>query len=265
MTRRGSQRLCRSLSAGTLAVLCCAGTVTFAGCAAKPSSAASSSLREVFPGVRVDAARRVVEFDGTVPVDAHNPKFPRVYLEVVVSTPDTRPHEALVVTTAKAAQIHAALLLAGFKPGAPGGWSRESGSLRPIAPTGDALCVWLVTRDARGTELVQSAESWVAVMPDATPLGGRNAGEGWVFAGSRLRPAKQAGEPDQYLADAEGTIVGLTTFTTETIAWSSVFSPDSKVQEPEWIARPERVPKVNTPVTVRITPVAAASPEVLGR
>jgi hypothetical protein len=265
MTQPDARCFCRSLGAVVVTTLLCAGIAAVSGCAAHPSSAEATSLREVFPGVRVDASRRVVEFDGAVPVDAHNPKFPRVYLEVVVSTPDTRPHEALVVTTAKAAQIHAALLLAGFKPGAPGGWSRESGSLRPIAPTGDALRVWLVTRDARGTELVQSAESWVAVMPDGTPLGGKNAGEGWVFAGSRLRPAKQAGEPDQYLADAEGTIVGLTTFTTETIAWSGVFSPDSKVQEPEWIARPERVPKVNTPVTVRITPAAASSPEVLGR
>jgi len=227
---------------------------TLPACSTSPTPA-SSAMREVFPGVRVDAASRTVEFDGTVPVDTHNPRFPRVYLEVVVTTPDTRPHEALVVTNAKAAHVHAALLLAGYTPGTPGSWVQEGNEIRPVAPTGEALNVWLVTRDASGRELSQRAESWIGVGNDNAPL----PGNGWVFAGSRLRAARVAGEPDQYLADNEGTIVGLTTFTTESIAWTTVFSPDSRVQEPEWIARPDRVPKVDTPVTVRLTPVTPAA------
>ncbi len=216
------------------------------GCAGV--STARGNFKEVFPGVRVDASTRTVEFDGVVPVDAHNPKFPRVYLEVLVTTPDTRPHEAVVVTKAKASQIHAALLLAGFTPGTPGSFSWQGQTLRSTPPTGDALRVWFVTRDNSGRELVQAAESWVSVLPDSQPL----AGNGWVFAGSRFRSRAGA---EEYLGDVEGTIVGLTTFSTETIAWSTVFSPDSRVKEPEWIARPDRVPKVNSAVTVRITQV----------
>lgn len=221
------------------------------GCASTPGK--SSSFKEVFPGVRLDSATRTVEFDGVVPVDAHNPKFPRVYLEVVVSTPDTRPHEALVVTKAKAAEIHAALLLAGFKPGSPGTFAWEGQTLKSTPPTGDMLRVWLVTRDASGRELVQAAESWVSVLPDNRPL----QGNGWVFAGSRFR---SRGGNEEYMGDVEGTIVGLTTFSTETVAWSTVYSPDSRIKEPEWIARPDRVPKVESAVTVRITPLTQPTP-----
>jgi hypothetical protein len=221
------------------------------GCAS--GSRTSVALKEVFPGVRLDASTRTVEFDGVVPVDAHNPKFPRVYLEVVVSTPDTRPHEALVVTKAKAAEIHAALLLAGFKPGTPGSFAWEGQTLKASPPSGDPLRVWLVTRDASGRELVQAAESWVSVLPDNRPL----EGNGWVFAGSRFRNRNGS---EEYVGDIEGTIVGLTTFSSETIAWSTVYSPDSRIKEPEWIARPDRVPKINSVVTVRITPANPHAP-----
>jgi len=221
------------------------------GCASTTKTA--DGFKEVFPGVRLNAATRTVEFDGVVPVDTHNPKFPRVYLEVAVSTPDTRPHEALVVTKAKAAEIHAAMLLAGYTPGSPGTFAWEGKTLKSTPPTGDAVRVWMVTRDTSGRELVQAAESWIAVIPGNTPL----AGNGWVFAGSRFRTRNQA---EEYLGDVEGTVVGLTTFSTETIAWATVYSPDSSVQEPEWVARPDRVPKINTPVTVRITPVIAPNP-----
>ena len=49
-----------------------------------------------------------------------------------------------------------------------------------------------------------------------------------------------------------GTIIGLTTFGSEVIAWSRVISPDSGVQAPEWIADFSKTPPANTRVRVRI-------------
>jgi hypothetical protein len=50
-------------------------------------------------------------------------------------------------------------------------------------------------------------------------------------------------------------LVGLTTFGSEVVAYPDLYSHDSAVEEPMWIADPERVPPFETPVTVRLTPV----------
>ena len=42
----------------------------------------------------------------------------------------------------------------------------------------------------------------------------------------------------------------------EAIAWPEVHSPDSDVETPVWVARSDNVPAYETPVTIRITPVA---------
>ncbi|MEM9374305.1 MAG: hypothetical protein AAGA55_11750, partial [Planctomycetota bacterium] len=52
-------------------------------------------LRELLPGVRV--AEGTVEFRGTVCADTSHPQTPVVYLELLVTAPDSREHESLVV------------------------------------------------------------------------------------------------------------------------------------------------------------------------
>ena len=59
---------------------------------------------------------------------------------------------------------------------------------------------------------------------------------------------------ERYEAQGAGTLIGLTTFGTETIAWREVISPEASIQEPEWIADKAVVPAMGTPVTVRIRP-----------
>eukprot|EP00913_Durusdinium_trenchii_P006317 g5929.t1 len=105
----------------------------------------AASMREVFAHVRVDAARRVVEFDGIVPIDCHHEDTPDVYLEVIACTKGTREHEALVMTEARPSHVHAALLLIGLTPGAPGAPAgRGEGA---IEPSGDAVRVEIVYTD----------------------------------------------------------------------------------------------------------------------
>ena len=98
---------------------------------------------DAFPYVRVDRAAGVVEFDGIVPIDAHDPKTPLVFLEEFVCTPDSREYESLVVTKAKPSHVHAALLLAGGLAGKPGEWrwaGPPEGRRKPATPTAGKTC-----------------------------------------------------------------------------------------------------------------------------
>ncbi|MBL8759773.1 MAG: hypothetical protein JNL50_00580 [Phycisphaerae bacterium] len=216
-----------------------------------PSPTAAPALREVFPGVRVDVARKLVEFDGMVPIDVHNPKSPRVYLEVIACTFDSKEHESLVVTRVKPSHVHAALLLIGLEPGAPGSWRIDEPSrVVSVPPQGSAVRVSLVfnptlpdAKEIDPAELVFNARTKAR----ASSL----AGAGFVFGGSRI--VEWQGQ-SFYDADGTGTLIGLATFGSETIAWREVFSPEATVAEPVWIADNERVPAAGTMVTVRLRP-----------
>jgi hypothetical protein len=210
-------------------------------------------LKEVFSFVRLDARNHLVEIDGSVPIDAHNEKTPRVYLEVCACIPDSKEHETLVVTKAKPSNVHAALLLAGLNPGKPGAWDWSGPALKAIPPTGDAVSVTVAyTKD--GKEVEAPITDWVIdadthkTMSDAAAPDPKNP-DHFVFAGSTIFKKK---DREGYTADYDGTLIGLTTFGGETIAWTRMYNPDSGVETPHWIAHADRVPAVGTPVVVRI-------------
>lgn len=218
---------------------------------AQDAPAPAEGMREMLPGIRVDRARRIVEFDGEVPITLEDVKAPRVYLELMVCTPDTKEHESLVVTRVRPSNVHAALLAIGLEPGRPARWTQEAGRVIPHAPTGDRLIVEFVTREEQGIERVWTPSDWVvnAKTGEAWPGGGEFGQGHWVFAGSVVEDRARR---DDYFADEAGTLVGLTSFGTEAVAWTGVLSPDSTVDEPEWIAHIENVPPLGTPVTVRL-------------
>lgn len=203
-------------------------------------------LRELLPGVRVGEG--VVEFRGEVCADLSHPQTPVVYLELLVTGPDSREHESLVVTRVKPSAIHAGLLAAGLEPGAPVRWE---GDRVGEAARGAKVRVEVATvEDGKVGEFVDLA-SWAVHqetkqrLPDAS-------GWGLVFAGSRM-------DERGYAADQTGTIIGLTGFGTEVVAAAWGLSPQAAVDEPVWIVDKERVPKVGTPVVVRV--IAADKPE----
>jgi hypothetical protein len=205
-------------------------------------------MREVFPHVRVDAKAKMVEFDGFVPIDAHVADAPLVFLEVVACTTDTKEHEALVVTQARASQVHAALLLIGLEPGSPGKWELKGDDLVPVDPTGPSVDVLISWTDEAGARVSRRPVEMVSRFDGGAPFDPDGTGR-WLFAGSQM--VTRAGR-EWYDADGAGTLIGLTTFGSETIAWSRVISPDASVQDPEWVAKKETVPRVGTPVTVQV-------------
>lgn len=208
------------------------------------------SLVQLFPAVRVDRVQRFVEFDGTIPIDAHDPGAPNVYLELIACTRDSREHESLVVTSAKPSHIHAALLLLGLEPGTP----ERLDPSAPMPATGPTLRIEILfkadnqTTTRRVEELIINAKTG-KTLPN----------QQWVFAGSRFlpKPNNNGTTTEVYDADGTGTLIGLATFGSETIAPRAGFSPQASVAEPVWIARKETLPKIGTPVTVRLHPINA--------
>jgi hypothetical protein len=215
---------------------------------------APPALRELFPLVRADLSAKIVEFDGIVPINCHDPATPDVYLELVACTPDTREHESLVMTKARPSHVHAALLAIGLQPGKPGAWKFENKKLLPIPPEGDGLALTLVYHDASGKAIECPVTDWIINARDGSPFAPRDHDETkprWVFAGSvmAMRQGKEV-----YDADGAGTFIGLCTFGSEVIAWRDTISPEAMIEEPVWIADPKKVPAAGTPVTVRIRP-----------
>lgn len=199
-------------------------------------------LRELLPGVRVGEG--VVEFRGEVCADLSHPQTPVVYLELLVTGPDSREHESLVVTRVKPSAIHAGLLAAGMEPGHPIRWE---GTRVGEPASGAKVRVEVATvEDGTVGEFVDLA-SW-AVHKDTKQRLPDADGWGLVFAGSRM-------DERGYAADQTGTIIGLTGFGTEVVAAAWGLSPQAAVDEPVWIVDKERVPKVGTPVVVRVIAV----------
>jgi hypothetical protein len=200
----------------------------------------------VFPSVWIDRAARRVRVSGFVPIDAHSEKVARVFLEVLVCSRNTKEHEALVVTDAKPSHVHAAMLMIGLEPGAPGAWEWAEGAMKPraIPPRGPKVRVMLVPENGEALE----ARKWVLGRDGVTRL---PAGDHLVFAGSMFRTLGPPGAArEMYAADADGTIAGLTAFGTEVIAWTGMFHHDTGVEQPTWVADAARVPRFGTKVDV---------------
>ena len=206
----------------------------------------ASDDAELFPNIHVNVQERYIELDGHVPIRLDDPDAPLVYLELVACTPNTKEHEVLVVTPARPSQVHAALLMIGLKPGKPAFWTQENGSVIAHAPQGDPVKVELLWQDDDGNQIQSSPANWIVSAQSHKPWP-----EGqWVFAGSIMN---NHGGHEFYEADGSGTLIGLTSFGSEVIAWQRVISPDSQTDEPEWIANAEHVPPVDTAVTIRIS------------
>ncbi len=224
--------------------------------APSPTSDPGAALAASMAHVRVDREARTVEIDGFVPIDAHIKQAPNVYLEVMVSTAETRAHESLVATRADPSHVHAALLLIGLEHGEPGSWTWDGKVVSTVAPSGAPVEVWFIWKDEEGVRREDRACDWIISAVDGRRLTDAVVGQEprWVFAGSRM---VRRNDREWYAATAEGTIVGLHTFGSETVAWRGVFSPSAEVQDPEWIADPARVPRRDTPVTVVIRAIEA--------
>lgn len=187
--------------------------------------------------VVIDRERRSVRFAGIVPINAKE----WTMLEVLVCNPDSREHEALVMTRARPSHIHAALLALGARPGRPGGlfWDGEGFEMRE--PSGPPIGVRFAVEGAAEGE----GENWVDARDWFTTQPPNPLDTAWRFTGSVL-------SGDRYAADTDGTIVSLVSFGTEPIGMSPAVTEVDAERGFDFVARPERVPPFGTPVTVEL-------------
>lgn len=228
------------------------------------------SAVQLSPFIRVDRGAGFVEIDGAIAIDVHG-ATPKVYLEVLVCSPNSREHESLVLTKARASDVHAALLLLGIEPGSPGAFTWQGQQLVSVAPTGPALGVLVQPEGAAGwvpildwvispTLVKQAAPVQAGVTDQGSALEQakppRHA-SGFLFAGSTFRSIQGQ---EVYTGDAEGTIVGLATFGTETVAFATVHNPDASTEQPHLIADAAKLPKHGTSVKVRLMKIDPSRP-----
>lgn len=221
---------------------------------------------ELGPGIVVDRHAGEVRVEAEVAAD-------RGWLEQAVCKAGTREHESLLAVNVVPSRIHAALLILGIEPGAPGEWRAApdgSATVQRVAPSGAPVELWV---RFNGSDVPLS--SWICdpVNGHAFPL------QPWVFAGSRVRSnTKSMGPGEHYVADRTGSVVGIVTFGDEMIACTSVLSDQVDVDAPEWQAHTERMPEPGTRVElvirraghgVRAAPaplaIPATTPEPVGR
>jgi hypothetical protein len=211
---------------------------------------ATSKVVQPFPDVAVrldpDPQRSSVEIRAWTCLDEG-------LLEQVACGPDSREHESLLVIKAKPSHIHAALLLAGFEPGAPGQWTYDNNTLGTIAPTGEKLDIDVRYVDRSGQTIEHSVRNWIR---DTNGVHAFPA-DPWVFGGSSMRTyppsafsADAGASREHYVADMTGSIIGLVTFGDEVIGFSKVFADSDAVQPPQWQVNAKIIPPLNTEVTV---------------
>ena len=127
---------------------------------------------EMLPGVWVDD--ETVEIDASVSMDCHHPETPDVYLEMLITGPDSREHESLLVSDVKPSNLHAGLLAAGFEPGKP----VQFVDGKRVSATGDGVVVEIRVEDSE--EWVGLVD-WVSHVEEATALVDDAVGRGWCL------------------------------------------------------------------------------------
>lgn len=204
------------------------------------AAANASGIISLPNGVVCDRTRNQVTVSGEVAVDAG-------FLEQVVCIPGTREHEALVVVNARPADVHAALLLLGARPGRPGRWEYGETEVLRLAPEGDRVRVRVRFLDESGALQEHSISSWIVGQPGGRPF----PEQPWVFGGSLLDD--QGG----YRADSSGSLIGLVTFGDEVLGLESVLADSVEVDSAVWEAQTLLVPKPGTPVELILSPWSA--------
>jgi len=183
-------------------------------------------------GLRIDRARRRVEADATVCLKSGA-------LELLVTIPDGKPHEAIFTLKPKPSQLHAALLLLGFENGAPGRYGA-------FEATGDRVRIDVV-HEKDGREIVVPVNELIVNMETDENL----PDNVFVFAGSLLSRTRED-KRVVYAADLAGDVVSLSSFPDEVLALPEPASSDNS--RLVWGADGSSLPGVGSTVVLRIGP-----------
>jgi hypothetical protein len=163
-------------------------------------------------------------------------------LEQFMTRKRTKEHEAIVVADVDASKIHALLLLCGAEPGSP---VKFQPKFEP--PKGTVIKVSVQYKD--GDKVIRRpAQEWIRDSKTKKDLS-----YDWVFAGSRLfQDPDDAKKPPYYLAN-DGDIICVSNFDTALLDLPIESTVDNA--QLQFDANTERIPPIDTPVTVILEPV----------
>ena len=205
------------------------------------------------PGLEIHAEERYVDVQSKICLE-------KGALEVIACTKDSREHESIVVVDAKPMHIHAALLLLGGQNGNPAmrrPIEPDSPRWEEILPKGDVVEVFLVIKNAEGKNVERPIKDFLMPSEDefaeiqGKPKRGKVKDEfpkSFVFSGSFMMKTEDGQQ--QYLADSSGNVISISTFGDEVICLPGIHGQDNGSLE--WQINPKHMPKVGTPVLLRL-------------
>ncbi|MHC4248201.1 MAG: YdjY domain-containing protein [Planctomycetota bacterium] len=166
-------------------------------------------------------------------------------LELLVTTPEGKPHEAIFTLKPKPRQLHAALLILGLTAGAPGHYG-------VFGAEGDSVRISVVY-EKDGDEVVVPVNELVV----HNDTGEHLPDNVFVFAGSLLARARE-GNRLIYAADVAGDVVSLVSFPDEVLALRDPASSENGMLM--WSVDGSKLPDVGTAVVLRISPCEKDAP-----
>jgi hypothetical protein len=165
-------------------------------------------------------------------------------LEQLLTRKRTKEHEAILAADVDARDIHLALVAAKATPGSPV-------KFRPKfeAPTGAAVKITLEYQD-KGKTVRVPAQQWVRNVKS-----GKDLDTDWVFAGSILIPDPLDRKKQPYYGANDGDVICISNF--DTALLDVPFNSPKDNDDLAFEAHTDRIPPLETPVTVILEPVVA--------
>jgi hypothetical protein len=241
-------------------IFCCCAVCTAAAEPATQSALQATLENLKFPGVAINLQERCVDVESSVCLH-------RGMLELVACTKGTKEHESIVAISAKARDVHAALLLLGGKPGHPA--MRKQVGERPerwtdLPPSGGPVDVYLVLSNKEGKMVERPISNFIAPSgqkaddPAPADQEAKFPTHTFLFAGSGLWGDGPG--PRRYLSDESGNVISLSTFGDELLCLPGIYSQDNGALM--WQVNATGLPAVGSKVTLRLRPqvVPAAKP-----
>ncbi len=181
----------------------------------------------------IDPKHNRVVVDGTVVLREG-------FLEMFACPIGTKEHESIVAVDAKAYAVHAGLLAAGAKSGAPAEFEPE---YKPAS--GTEIEIDVVWRDADGNDQRARAQDWVRDIES-----GKSMQYPWVFAGSGFWTDEASGI--KYYMAEQGDFICVSNFPSAMLDLPVPSSQDN--QHLAYEAFTERIPPLGTRVRLVLTP-----------
>lgn len=167
----------------------------------------------------------------------------RGQLEQFLTRKNTKEHEAVLASEVDARQIHAALILANATPGKT---VQFDPNYKPA--TGTPIKITLEYKDEKGKLQRVPAQQWIRNIKTQ-----KDMTHHWVFGGSMLIADPLDKQKQPFYAANDGDVICLSNFQT-----AMLDLPVSSPQENADLifeANTDRIPPMNTPVTVVLEPM----------